>query len=123
MTVRSTTRLPRRGGVTVWLAISLTAIIGILALGMDAGRMMEERRHARAAADAAALAGAKQAYDLLTQNASQPPSATVIQQAAVQNAAANGYANDGVNSIVTAQVGPSSGPFQGNTNYIEVIVQ
>ena len=37
----------RAGSATVWLALSLTAIVGILALGLDGGRMMEERRRAR----------------------------------------------------------------------------
>src|SRR5437868_5857336 len=42
-------RHPRRGAVVHWLVASLV-IVTIVALGMDGGRIMEERRHARAVA-------------------------------------------------------------------------
>src|SRR5437588_730687 len=48
----------RRGNVTVWVVVCSAVILGILALGLDGGRMMEERRATQSAADAAALAAA-----------------------------------------------------------------
>ncbi len=44
--------------VAVQVAISMTALMGIAAIAVDGGLLMVERRHAQAAADAAALAGA-----------------------------------------------------------------
>ena len=46
----------RHGAVTVWLIVSLGVVIGIVALGVDGGRMMEERRRAQTAADGASRA-------------------------------------------------------------------
>src|SRR5215471_17912580 len=89
----------RTGAVAVWLVVCLSALIGIVALGMDGGRMMDERRRARAAADAAALA------------------------AALASASANGYANDGSTSVVTVNIPPLAGPFAGQPDYAEVIIK
>jgi hypothetical protein len=107
----------RNGAVTPWVVLSLMVIVGIVAIGMDGGRMMEERRHAQATADAAALAGAVQLYNNVFQTQSQADAA------ALSVAAANGYSNDGVNSIVTVRVPPLSGAFSGKAGYIEVVVQ
>jgi hypothetical protein len=43
-------------------------------------------------------------------------------QSALTTAAANGYNNDGVNSTVTVNIPPKSGPFAGKTGYAEVII-
>jgi Flp pilus assembly protein TadG len=116
-------RRRRNGSATVWLAISLVAVVGILALGMDGGRMMEERRRAQAAADAAALAGAKQGYDQLHQSPSRVPSNTNIIQAANQSLSDAGYVNDGISATLAVNVAPRSGQFKGNAAYVEVIVE
>jgi Flp pilus assembly protein TadG len=113
---------PRRGGVFVWLLMSVTLIIGILGIGMDGGRMMEERRHVQAAADAAALAAGGSMYQSYIRFDGND-AAENAQTAALVSAAANGYANDGINSIVTVNVPPSTGSFAGNSAYVEVIVQ
>jgi hypothetical protein len=107
----------RNGSVTPWLLLSLLGIVGIVALGMDGGRMYEERRRVQAAADAAALAAAVQNYNNFFSAGS---SATA---AALSTAASNGYANDGVNSIVTVHSPPTSGAYAGNASCVEVIVQ
>ena len=112
----------RRGAVTVWVVVCLAVIIGIVALGMDGGRMMEERRHAQAAADAAALAAASDLYFNWWQNHGADPNGTA-QAAALASAAANGYANDGTTSTVTVNIPPTSGAFAGQAEYVEVIVQ
>src|SRR5437588_11016774 len=92
----------RSGSSTVWLAVSLTAIVGIVALGMDGGRMMEERRRAQAAADAAALAGGKAGYDQLHLAPIRMPSPTPLIQAATQSLNNAGYVNDGTTTWLTA---------------------
>jgi Putative Flp pilus-assembly TadE/G-like len=113
----------RNGSATVWLAISLVAIVGILALGMDCGRMMEERRHAQGAADAAALAGAKQGYDQQHQYPSRAPSSGNIIQAANVSLTDAGYVNNGISATLAVNVPPTSGQFKGNASYVEVIVE
>jgi hypothetical protein len=100
----------------------LTVIIGIVALGMDGGRMMDERRRAQGAADAAALAGAADLYLNYGQNCGKDPNGTAI-AAAQANALANGYSNDGSSSTVTVNIPPTSGSFAGKNDYLEVIIQ
>jgi hypothetical protein len=103
--------------VTPWLALSLLVIVGIVALGMDGGRLAEERRKTQAAADAAALAAATQNYTDFFNSGSHTTSA------AQSSAASNGYANDGVNSIVTVHAPPTSGAYKGQADCLEVIIQ
>ncbi len=50
----------KRGQSLVIIALSATALFGIIALGLDAGRLYFERRDVQNAADAAALAGAQE---------------------------------------------------------------
>jgi hypothetical protein len=112
----------RRGTVTAWLVVSLAVIIAILAIGLDGGRMMEERRRVQSAADAAALAAAADLFNNYPANAGSDPYSTA-QTAATTSAAANGYSNDGVNSVVTVNIPPTSGAFAGQAGYVEVIVR
>jgi hypothetical protein len=51
--------LRQRGSVTVVVAIALTALVGLVALGTDVGRLYLAKQRAAAAADAAALSGAQ----------------------------------------------------------------
>jgi hypothetical protein len=97
--------------------MSLLVIVGIVALGMDGGRMAEERRRVQAAADAAALAAAVQNYKDFFSSGSH------TQSAALSTASDNGYTNDGVNSIVTFNAPPASGAYAGQADCFEVIVQ
>jgi hypothetical protein len=95
----------------------LFLILGVVALGMDGGRMAEERRRAQATADAAALAAGIENYQKTFLSTLRPA------DAALSAAAANGYTNDGVDSIVTVNIPPKTGAFAGQANYIEVITQ
>ena len=52
----------RRGMVMVQIALSLSVLMGMLALLVDGGLALVERRHAQATADAAALAAASDIY-------------------------------------------------------------
>lgn len=59
---RSAPRSPwpsdERGSVTVMVALAMTALVALLALGIDLGALFNARSEAQRAADAAALAGA-----------------------------------------------------------------
>ncbi len=62
---RSSKSLPgrtRRGMVTAQIALSMGVLMGMLALLVDGGLLLAERRHAQATADAAALAAASDLY-------------------------------------------------------------
>jgi hypothetical protein len=120
--LESVRRAPRRGAVAVWLVVSLAVILGIAAIGMDGGRMMDERQYAQAAADAAALAGGADLYGNYWKNLGTDPGGTA-RAAALQSAALNGYTNDRTHSFVTVNVPPQSGPFAGQAGYVEVIVE
>jgi Putative Flp pilus-assembly TadE/G-like len=96
---------PRRGAVAAQAAICLTAVLGVMALAVDAGLNMAERRHAQSTADAAATAAASDLFKHWVANhgrdASSTGSATL---SALTIASANGYANDGTNSTVSVRV-------------------
>src|SRR5262245_25441063 len=100
----------RPGAVLPWVVVALAAIFGIVALTMDGGRLMDERRRAQAAADAAALAAADSLYDRYSSEHGLDPSGAAA-KAARASAKTNGYANDKVNSIVTVNVPPTTGEF------------
>jgi Putative Flp pilus-assembly TadE/G-like len=114
---KTTFRRRRSGSIGPWLVLSLLMIVGIVALGTDGGRMFEERRHVQATADAAALSAAMQNYNDFFHYTSLATST------ALSTAADNGYADDGVNSIVTVNSPPKSGAYVGKADCFEVIVQ
>jgi hypothetical protein len=112
----------RRGTVAVLVAISLIVIIGITAIAVDGGLLLDQRRRAQSAADTAALAAAEDLYYNYFSGQGLDPNNTA-QKSALANAAANGYNNDGVTSTVTVNIPPSSGPYAGQASYAEVIIQ
>ncbi len=112
----------RDGAVAFWTVVCLSVIVGIVALGMDGGRMMEERRKAQAAADAAALAGGGDLFLNYNTNQGTDPGGTA-KAAALAAASTNGFANDGTNSVVTVNIPPTAGSFAGQAGYVEVVVQ
>jgi len=120
--IRFSSAQARRGGVSVWLVLGLTGILGVLALGMDGGRMQEERRRGQATADAAALAAAADLYQNWWLNHGTDY-ANSAQNAALSSAAANGYTNDGTTSVVTVNIPPTQGTFAGQKSYVEVITE
>jgi Flp pilus assembly protein TadG len=118
----------RRGGVTPLTILSLALLLGVAAIAIDGGTLMEERRHVQATADAAALAAAADLYTNYAANQGGDPKGTA-QASALATAQANGFSNDGVQSIVTVSVSPQNyqgGPHAGQalpTGYVEVIIQ
>jgi Tfp pilus assembly protein PilX len=85
-------RSDERGSVTVIVALSMTALIALLALGIDLGGLFNARSEAQRAADAAALAGASafleyqqsQARAAATERAVQFATGNVIRNEAIQ---------------------------------------
>lgn len=97
-------------------------MLGVAAISLDGGLMLDQRRRLQAAADAAALAAADDLYNNYRLNNGLDPSGAA-KACALTTAAANGYGNDGVASVVTVNVPPTSGIAAGKPGYAEVIVQ
>lgn len=100
-----------RGQAIVLIAVALLALIGVTALAVDGGLHYVDRQKAQNAADSAALAAAL--ARLRREN---------FIAAALLNAQKNGYENDGVRSEVLVAAPPISGPYQGNEEYVQVII-
>jgi hypothetical protein len=111
----------RRGIVAVFVAVCLTALIGVVALAIDGGMLYDQLRKGRSAADAAAMAAAADLFQNYPANQGTDPGGTA-HAAALAVASANGYTNDGVNSTVTVNIPPASGIYAGLASYVEVIV-
>jgi hypothetical protein len=118
----------RVGAVTVLVTVSLVTIIAIVAIALDGGMLLDNRRSVQAAADAAALAAAEDLYAKWSDNQGLDVG-DKAKASGLSTAAGNGYANDGVESIVTVNAAPGvyqEGPNQGNAlppGYAEVIIQ
>lgn len=112
----------RPGAVAPLVALSLVALMSLVAIALDGGLLLDQRRSCQAAADAAALAAAEDLYYRWQTNSGSDTSGTA-KDAALAIAAANGYTNDGVTSIVTVNIPPTSGNFAGLAGYAEVIIQ
>ena len=126
----------RSGMVAVQVALSLTALTGIVAIAADGGILLAERRHAQATADAAALSSASALF--LKSNTNGGLDDGTALQSAIDTATANGYKNDAVagngssnaanTSTVNIQLNPNKylgGPNAGTTvpkGYAEVTV-
>jgi Flp pilus assembly protein TadG len=115
-------RHKRRGTVAVLAALCLIVIMGFAALSLDAALLMQDRRNAQSAADSAALAAVGSLFQNWRTNKGVDTSGAAATDA-LAAAVANGFTNDGVNSIVTVNIPPLSGNFVGQAGYAEVIVQ
>jgi hypothetical protein len=126
------TNARREGTVVVAVSISLVAILSVVALSLDCGLLVDKRRQAQAAADAAALAAASELFasaftnDGLDNGPIVPnpkaPVAGAIAQFAKDVAKENGF-EDGVNGVsVQVFIPPQSGPFKGQRGHAEVII-
>src|SRR5207245_11105546 len=74
-------RRSKKAQSLVIVALSATALFGIIALGLDAGRLYFQRRDVQNAADAGALAGAQ---ELLPNAADAIPTTAMIASAGCQ---------------------------------------
>lgn len=112
----------RRGTVVVLVAIGLVPLLGIMAIALEGGYLMTERRRVQATSDAAVLAAA----DMLYRNYVAYKGLDLnneARQAARTLARDSGYTNDGINSTVTVNIPPLSGNFIAKPGYAEVIVE
>jgi hypothetical protein len=112
----------RRGIILVLVAISLTAMLGIVAIALDGGLLLDQRRRLQSAADAAALAAA---IDLLKNypiNNGLDRGGTA-KASALSVASLNSYDNDGTTNSVTVNIPPSSGNYSGRRGCAEIIIQ
>jgi Flp pilus assembly protein TadG len=125
----SSRRWRRRGAVAAQVALCLAVLLGVAALAIDCALLMAERRHAQAAADAAALAAA---VDLIRTPGNS--SNTVAAVGAARQTASNvgsinyGYSDSSKtpNLTVTTNIPPTSGAFTDSSkypNHVEVIVE
>lgn len=102
-----------RGQVVIIMAVTATALVGLIGLVVDGGHFYAQRRQAQNAADAAALAGAFRLYE--------GQSVAVATSAALDYAQQNGYGGDG--DIVTVNTPPLSGEHVGDPLFVEVTVE
>jgi Flp pilus assembly protein TadG len=101
----------RDGTVAVLLALSLVALVGMLALGIEGNLWFSARRSLQTAADAAALSGAYEIYHGQTDYVS----------AATIDAGKNGY-NAANNTTITVNNPPATGAYTGDNHAVEVIL-
>jgi hypothetical protein len=128
LTARARPAAGRTGNVAVVFAVSLVAILSVVALALDGAMLMDKRRQVQSVADSAALAAANDLYknwfsNVLTYGGQYgyDPAGTA-KAAALAEAKANGYEN-GVNGCtVTVNIPPQSGPFAGDACHTEVII-
>jgi len=118
----SITRTRRRGTVAVLVAVCLVAVLSVVAIALDGGVLLDKRRYAQAAADAAALAAAVDLYQHYPANVGVDTGDTA-RQSALTTAGAMGFASDGTNTTVTVNIPPKSGTFADQAGYAEVIVE
>jgi len=128
----------RKGAVTVTAALCLSAFLGVLALAIDGGLWMAERRRAQAAADSAALAAASVLYERFNADKGLDPTGKA-KAAAIEYAEKYGYTNDETTTPkqirVIVEIPPSSDEgaanpesqyerqFVGKAGYVKVRVQ
>ncbi len=99
-----------KGQVLILIAFAMIGLVGFSALAIDGGRTLSDRRHAQNAADNAALAAAL--AKVRGQN---------YTTAANARATSNGF-DGGAASDIVVNCHPLSGPYAGNSEYIQVII-
>jgi hypothetical protein len=108
--------------VAVLTAVCMIGLLAVLALSLDGGALLEERRHAQATADAAALSAAGELYLNYWAHSGADPDGTAS-ASAFATAANNGYTNDTTHTTVTVHIPPKNGLYANRTGYAEVIVE
>jgi len=101
-----------RGQTVILVALCLTCILGFVGFATDVGVLLHAKRNLQIAADAAAIAGAKQINIDATQ-------VTAAEYAA---SAQNGFTNGVNGTTVTPSYPAADGPHAGQAGYAEAIV-
>lgn len=112
----------KRGSITALVAVSMTAVLALLAIALEGGLNLEKKRSLQAAVDAAAMAAAADLWDHYPSNGGLDPAGTA-RASALSTASANGYNNDGTTNIITVNINPLAGDFVGVHGYAEVVIQ
>jgi Flp pilus assembly protein TadG len=121
-------KMSRRGAIAVLVACSLTLLLACAAISLDGGGLLEQRRKAQAAVDAAAMAAAEDLFLNYPQNNGLDPDGTAADRA-MSIAAANSFNDDGTSSVVSVRISPETylgGPNAGQplpNGFVEVTVQ
>lgn len=101
-----------RGQTLPLLGLSFVMLLGFAGLAVDAGYERYQQRAQQSATDSAAIAGASEL------NYTQSGAIA----AARKESSANGFTDDGVNTIVTVNNPPKNGTNTGNIKALEVII-
>ncbi len=115
---------PRRGVAIAQVVVCMTVLLGVLAIVLDGGLLMAERRRAQATADAGALAAVAELFANYQSGNGVDTGAAATSATATANA--NGYTSS--NSTITVRVNPANylgGPHAGTqvpAGYAEVTV-
>jgi len=109
--VTGRSRQRRHGQAVIIFALASMVLVGFVALSVDAGFLMAERRQAQSAADAAALAAAS---DLLHNK-----SENQMRNSGKDYGAVNA---DVATANVTINWPPKTGPYTGDKKYVEAVV-
>jgi hypothetical protein len=107
----SPTRSGERGQAIILITLLLIVLLGAMALTVDGGMLLAERRQVQNAADNAALAGA---WALCTDGN--------VNVVALGSATQNGYNNSDPLVTVSVHNPPTSGPHSGDSDFVEVRV-
>jgi hypothetical protein len=100
-----------RGQAIIIVVFAIIGLIGMTSLAIDGGNALIDRRRTETAASAAALTAALTRIE-----------GGDWRSAALATAKANGYDNNGITSVIEMNTPPLSGPYAGNSEYIEVII-
>lgn len=111
-------KLPRifrdeSGQALIFIMVALPCLLGIVGLAVDVGDIFHTRRVMQTTADAAAIAAASE----LKYPGDTCSIACAAQAAAIQN----GITNGSNGATVVVHNGPTTGPYAGNSAYVEVI--
>src|SRR3954451_17854506 len=102
-------RADRAGGATVFIALSMPAIVGFAAIGTEAGNWYLTKRTLQGAADAAASTAA-------AARASGTSSRSILVSEAKSIAASYNFVNGTNSTTVTVNYPPSSGTYKDSTD-------
>ncbi|HET7214741.1 MAG TPA: Tad domain-containing protein [Terriglobia bacterium] len=98
------------GQALLLMTLSMIVLCGFAGLGIDMGYLRYMKRQMQSATDSAALAGAAEVgYGDVT-------------TAADSDASTNGFTNGVNGTTITVNNPPTSGPKQGNSQYVEVLI-
>jgi hypothetical protein len=106
----------RKAAVVVLIAFCLIVLLGLVAIAIDGGLILDDKQRVQAAADAAAMAAANNLFLEWQTNVGLDVNGDA-KAAAVASATANGFPN------ITVNIPPLSGPFKGLPGYVEVYIE